>query len=947
MKKTRKFDFDAFKDYKKQLIKIAKVPNIIQKFHLNNRIYDFQVINFILQSEKRRIGYHKKISILDICTNLNCIIPHYCYHFNLSIAGNCRMCLVELSTSQKPIVSCAIDLAPNNNIKTETRLVKKAREGIMEFLLVNHPLDCPICDQGGECDLQDQSLIYGSDRGRFFHTEDLKRSVSDFMCHPMIKVILTRCIHCTRCVRFLNEIEGNYSLGMLGRGSNSEIGLYTKNILTSELGGNITDFCPVGALTIKSYALSYRAWDDLYFESIDISDSYCRSVRVFTDFTKVLRLLPQYDNELEMNWIHDRTRFLIDCSITQQTKYPLIIRKFFKKTGFEFQSKVSLINTTFRISWNNLTQRLINVLNYGLAEKVIKTFVGEYLDLFSLLDIKESSAGSGLKGIFNFSEKVLYQKESVLNEDFDSNYIYKGVDFTKYKGVILFNLNLRFENPLLNAKLRLKFLWHKNFRIFMIGSTTNLSYKYIHLGTTTKSLIRLVEAREIYLNSLFIKESNTVKFLLIYNSESKKCYKNESYKAIFNYLKNLENFLDISYLSHGASAVASHDLSIGRSICKKNYSFEKKSKEFLNYYIGCNQSFLEAYDFEGSKILEAHQLNIYQNAIFDKYFLFVDFFLPSYSHYETSNEFYLNCFGVLKMARQIFFPTNLWIKDNKENISFVFGVLKKNAMKKRERHPLKLKSRALFMKHIYSKLFLLDISKKQKSLLKHINDIEFCMEMVFAHRDLDVKKALFEEFSSIFLEDYKRFFNKLLKIVFFCIKEMRLNKKINSFDFHYDISKFNKNKELINFLNQNLLKNTINLCNNPFSVYRMVLKRKMNLKKRFHDLFYKTLHASSNGNNIFLKEEKTFLKKDIKIQTENKSKEILRVYAYLPLHLYNKRRLTFFSVIENNFCFSIIYFYLFTNKNKNFFKMSFLTRFSRNLNMISNINFSKKSNFNL
>jgi NADH dehydrogenase (ubiquinone) Fe-S protein 1 len=196
------------------------------------------------------------LTILQACESQGVTIPHFCYHDKLSIAGNCRMCLVEDSKSLKPLASCAVNINPNMQIFTNTELVKKARESVLEFLLANHPLDCPICDQGGECDLQDQSLVFGGDRGRFYET---KRAVEDKNFGPLVKTIMTRCIHCTRCVRFADEIAGTSSMGMTGRGSKSEIGFYIEKVLNSEVSGNIVDLCPVGALTSKPYAFTARS----------------------------------------------------------------------------------------------------------------------------------------------------------------------------------------------------------------------------------------------------------------------------------------------------------------------------------------------------------------------------------------------------------------------------------------------------------------------------------------------------------------------------------------------------------------------------------------------------------------------------------------------------------------------------------------------------------------
>ena len=209
-----------------------------------------------LTIDNKSISVLKGVTILQACQQANIEIPRFCYHEKLSIAGNCRMCLVEESKSLKPLASCAVNINSNMNIFTNTELVKKAREGVLEFLLANHPLDCPICDQGGECDLQDQSLVFGGDRGRFYES---KRAVEDKNCGPLIKTIMTRCIHCTRWVRFADEIAGASYMGITGRGSKTEIGFYIERMLSSEVSGNIIDLCPVGALTSKPYAFTARS----------------------------------------------------------------------------------------------------------------------------------------------------------------------------------------------------------------------------------------------------------------------------------------------------------------------------------------------------------------------------------------------------------------------------------------------------------------------------------------------------------------------------------------------------------------------------------------------------------------------------------------------------------------------------------------------------------------
>ena len=218
-------------------------------------------------------------TVLEACESIGIEVPRFCFHERLSVAGNCRMCLVELEKSPKPVASCAMPVMNNMQVFTDTPLVKKAREGVLEFLLMNHPLDCPICDQGGECDLQDQAMFFGSDKSRFF---EYKRGVEDKNCGPLIKTIMTRCIHCTRCVRFAMDIAGVEDLGTTNRGRDTEIGTYVGKIFQSELSGNVVDLCPVGALTSKPYTFIARPWELRSTETIDISDAVGSNCLLYT-----------------------------------------------------------------------------------------------------------------------------------------------------------------------------------------------------------------------------------------------------------------------------------------------------------------------------------------------------------------------------------------------------------------------------------------------------------------------------------------------------------------------------------------------------------------------------------------------------------------------------------------------------------------------------------------
>src|SRR5256714_428565 len=278
----------------------------------------------------REIDVPPEYTLLQVCEAAGAEIPRFCFHERLSIAGNCRMCLIEVKGGPpKPQASCAMgvrDLRPGPNgeppeIFTKTRMVRKAREGVMEFLLINHPLDCPICDQGGECDLQDQAMAYGVDGSRFLEN---KRAVEDKYIGPLVKTIMNRCIHCTRCVRFSAEVAGVPDLGATGRGEDMEITTYLEAAMSSELQGNVIDLCPVGALTSKPYAFQARPWELTKTDSIDVMDAVGSAIRVDARGREVMRILPRVNEQVNEEWISDKTRFIWDGLRSQRLDRPYV-----------------------------------------------------------------------------------------------------------------------------------------------------------------------------------------------------------------------------------------------------------------------------------------------------------------------------------------------------------------------------------------------------------------------------------------------------------------------------------------------------------------------------------------------------------------------------------------------------------------------------------------------
>jgi NADH-quinone oxidoreductase chain G len=430
-------------------------------------------MTFFVKVDNQSIEVKPGTSILQACEIAGVIIPRFCYHERLSVAGNCRMCLVEVDKMPKLQASCAVPVLPNMVIKTNTLAVKKAREGILEFLLINHPLDCPICDQGGECDLQDQSLVYGGDRSRF---KEFKRAVEDKNCGPLIKTIMTRCIHCTRCVRFINEVVGVPELGTSGRGNSIEISNYISKLFSSELSGNIIDLCPVGALTSKPYAFLSRPWELKSTESIDLFDSIHSNIRIDTRGYDIMRVLPRLNELINEEWISDKVRFSFDGFSVQRLTVPLA-----KNDQGVF----------YPIKWSQAIETISKKLHSSKANS-IGFSVGSMCDLESLADLKQLSLNLNA-AIINNSSKYF------LDADYSNNYKFNTLfeNIRKADVCLLVGINPRIDGVLLNYHLRKRFL-SGNFNIAYIGSHLNLTFPSLHLGTSINSFISVLEGKNFF-----------------------------------------------------------------------------------------------------------------------------------------------------------------------------------------------------------------------------------------------------------------------------------------------------------------------------------------------------------------------------------------------------------------------------------------------------------------
>ena len=411
-------------------------------------------------------------TLLQACEAAGAEIPRFCFHERLSIAGNCRMCLVELKGSPKPVASCAWgvrDCRPGPNgeppeVSTKTPMVRKAREGVMEFLLINHPLDCPICDQGGECDLQDQAMAYGVDSSRFHEN---KRAVEDKYVGVLVKTIMNRCIHCTRCVRFMTEVAGVPELGAIGRGEDMEITTYLEQAMTSELQGNVVDLCPVGALTSKPYAFAARPWELNKTELVDVMDAVGSAIRVDTRGREVMRILPRTNDDVNEEWISDKTRHVVDGLRTQRLDQPYI------REGGQL----------YPASWRDAFDAVAAKVGQTQATH-IGAIVGDLAaveEIFALKDLMTRL------GVVNLDCR---QDGAVLDPKWGrATYLFNATiaGIEKADALLLVGSNPRREAAVLNARIRKR--WRMGaFPIGLIGERADLTYPYHYLGAGPQTL---------------------------------------------------------------------------------------------------------------------------------------------------------------------------------------------------------------------------------------------------------------------------------------------------------------------------------------------------------------------------------------------------------------------------------------------------------------------------
>ena len=410
-------------------------------------------------------------SILQAAQQLGIEVPHFCYHERLSVPANCRMCLVEVEGGPpKPAASCAMACGDGMVVKTDSPMVKKARKGVMEMLLINHPLDCPICDQGGECDLQDQAMGYGFDRSRF---KENKRAVKDKELGPLIKTVMTRCINCTRCVRFAEEVAGTPVLGQLNRGEDAEIGTFIGELVKTELSGNLIDICPVGALTSKPYAFKARPWELTKTETIDVHDAVGSNIRVDVKGREVLRVLPRLNEDVNEEWISDRTRFSYDGLNKGRLDRPYIRDE---KSG-------KLIEASWEDAFSFIAGKM-----KGIKGDAIAGLVGDLAEVESIVALKDLLEKLGSPHMDCRTDGACFDVSNRVGYLFNSTIA--GIDDAD--AILLIGTNPRHEASIINARIR-KAVFERRVKVGVVGEAADLSYDYFHVGSDMKALEKMVK----------------------------------------------------------------------------------------------------------------------------------------------------------------------------------------------------------------------------------------------------------------------------------------------------------------------------------------------------------------------------------------------------------------------------------------------------------------------
>lgn len=567
----------------------------------------------ILKINGTEVEVEKGTSILQAAEKVGVEIPRFCYHDKLSVPANCRMCLVEVKGGPpKPVASCAMACADGMEVETDSPMVHRARKSVMEFMLINHPLDCPICDQGGECDLQDQAVGYGYDRSRYTET---KRAVQDKELGPLVKTVMTRCIQCTRCIRFGEEIAGVPTLGLLNRGENVEIGTYVEKAMDSEMSGNLIDICPVGALTSKPYEFRARPWELRKTETIDVTDGVGSNIRVDARGREVMRILPRLNEDVNEVWISDKTRFSYDGLAKRRLDRPWVRNVKTKKME--------------QASWEDalkvITEKIKETKPFDMV-----ALAGDQCEMESVFALKSMMNGLGCENLECRVDGAYFDAHN------PSSYLFNGgiEALDSADAVLLIGTNPRTEAAIINSRIH-KAVRENKAKVGVIGQICDLNYAYEHLGDTPEDIETLIKSRSGF--AKILKEAQNPVVILGTGAVQRK-----DGHAVQSLAMKLAEKCGASYNFLHLSAGRAGALALGFVHKKTPNPFNIKSKSFV-YLLGVDTKMVSQINDDAFVVYQGHHGDIGAHR--------ADVILPGCAYTEKDG-LYMNTEGRLQMARK-------------------------------------------------------------------------------------------------------------------------------------------------------------------------------------------------------------------------------------------------------------------------------------------------------
>lgn len=604
-------------------------------------------VNFIkLNKSFLDLNKFNNYTYIEVLLSLNIKVPHLCYHNQLPVSGNCRLCLGIIGADKKPAPLCATSVRPNDIVDYNSPRVRRLRQDVLEFLLINHPMDCPSCDQGGECDLQDYSYNYGTDRSR--HTFTFKKAILNKDRGAIVKTVMNRCINCTRCTRFFAEVVGSSLVGIMGRGIRSEISSYVEQKFSDcEFSGNVIDLCPVGALTSHANAFTYRPWNLKRFNSFDALDSLGSYITLHYNGANLVKVTPRINYNLNLNWISDKIRYVFDGLYKQRILKPL-----YKTTSSDIIS-ISWTEVFYALKKDLLiNNNYIKNLNFGI-------YFGE------LLNNETIFTASKFMDVIGNSNKYSVQDSLFINNDFNSNYLFN----SKVKALsntdlcIIFGTNLKTELPLLNVRLRKQYL-ATALPIINFGVRSNVMYPTYFFGFKFKTIIKFIEGNNSFCKLLFNKKNPL--FLLNLN-----LYKNETIFNFFNLLKEIL-IKNVKNITKNNFNYIYPDINLYNQLYLNITSKYKDSLNNINclYLLNVDNNFeklTKNINFENKYI-------IYQGYHYNKFITNANLILPIKPYLQEKGSF-INLEGDILKIKEVIYDDNLNVKDNILTLYSVFSTL--------------------------------------------------------------------------------------------------------------------------------------------------------------------------------------------------------------------------------------------------------------------------------